>query len=80
MPEPVYFGGTADRSVSSVDIVQGIASRGRDAHVYPDRAACGERLVEIARPGDRIVIMGARDDTLSQFAAELLTKLGHGAT
>jgi UDP-N-acetylmuramate--alanine ligase len=80
MPEPVYFGGTTDRSVSSVDIVQGIASRGRDAHVYPDRARCGERLVEIARPGDRIVIMGARDDTLSQFAAELLTKLGHGAT
>ena len=80
MPEPVYFGGTTDRSVSSVDIVQGIASRGRDAHVYPDRARCGEKLVEIARPGDRIVMMGARDDTLSQFAAELLTKLGHGAT
>ena len=80
MPEPVYFGGTTDRSVSSVDIVQGIASRGRDAHVYPDRAQCGEKLVELARPGDRIVVMGARDDTLSQFAAELLTKLERGAT
>ena len=80
MPEPVYFGGTTDRSVSSVDIVQGIASKGRDAHVYPDRAQCGERLVEMARPGDRIVVTGARDDTLSQFAAELLTKLERGAT
>ena len=28
-----------------------------------------------AQPGDRIVIMGARDDTLSGFAADLLTRL-----
>ncbi|MGZ5936421.1 MAG: UDP-N-acetylmuramate--L-alanine ligase [Rhizomicrobium sp.] len=79
MPEPVYFGGTTDRSVSSIDIIKGVASHGRDAHVYADRAECGDRLVEIARPGDRIVVMGARDDTLSQFAAELLSRLGRGA-
>ena len=35
----------------------------------------GDRLADIARPGDRIVIMGARDDTLSSFARELLAKL-----
>jgi len=29
----------------------------------------------LARPGDRIVIMGARDDTLSAFAADLLEGL-----
>ena len=78
MPEPVYFGGTIDRSVSSIDIIKGVASHGRDAHVFADRAACGDRLVELARPGDRIVVMGARDDTLSQFAAELLSRLGRG--
>jgi len=32
--------------------------------------------LELARPGDRIVVMGARDDSLSFFAAELLDKLG----
>ncbi len=79
MPEPVYFGGTTDRSVSSIDIIKGVASHGRDAHVHADRAECGDRFVEIARPGDRIVVMGARDDTLSQFAAELLSRLGRGA-
>ena len=41
----------------------------------PDRAACGDELVALARPGDRIVIMGARDDTLSEFASELVTRL-----
>jgi UDP-N-acetylmuramate--alanine ligase len=41
----------------------------------PDRAACGERIAELAKPGDRIVIMGARDDTLTQFAKDLLARL-----
>ena len=31
--------------------------------------------LDLARAGDRIVIMGARDDTLSTFAAELLARL-----
>ncbi|HTP76177.1 MAG TPA: Mur ligase family protein [Rhizomicrobium sp.] len=75
MPEPVYYGGTTDRSVSSVDIVEGVATRGRDAHVCVDRAECGARLIALAKPGDRIVVMGARDDTLSQFAAGLVEKL-----
>jgi UDP-N-acetylmuramate--alanine ligase len=76
MPEPVYYGGTVDRSVSTKDITDGIAAKGRQAIALPDRAACGDKLVELARPGDRIVVMGARDDTLSQFAAEVLQRVG----
>jgi UDP-N-acetylmuramate--alanine ligase len=75
MPDPVYFGGTVDRSVGSGDIVEGVRAAGGQAEHIPDRAACGERLAALARPGDRIVIMGARDDTLSQFAADLLARL-----
>jgi UDP-N-acetylmuramate--alanine ligase len=79
MPEPVYFGGTVDRSVGSCDVVEPLAARGRRAEALPDRAACGERLIALARPGDRIVVMGARDDTLTQFAADLLAQLQAGA-
>ncbi len=75
MPEPVYFGGTVDRSVTSRDITGAIAARGRMAEALPDRPACGERLLQLARPGDRIVVMGARDDSLSTFAAALLARL-----
>jgi UDP-N-acetylmuramate--alanine ligase len=75
MPEPVYFGGTVDRSVGSRDIVEGVKARGRQAFALPDRTACGDKLLELARPGDRILVMGARDDTLSQFAGELLERL-----
>jgi UDP-N-acetylmuramate--alanine ligase len=76
MPEPVYFGGTVDRTVGSQQITAAIQARDRRAEALPDRPACGDRLVELARPGDRIVVMGARDDTLSQFAAEVLSRVG----
>ncbi len=72
MPEPVYFGGTADRSVGSRELICEIERRGRNAFAYPDRNACGDALVGMARRGDRIVIMGARDDSLSEFAREVL--------
>jgi UDP-N-acetylmuramate--alanine ligase len=75
MPEPVYYGGTVTRIVTSEDIVRGVGARRRAAFAYPDRAACGDKLLALARPGDRIVIMGARDDTLPEFAAELLRRL-----
>jgi UDP-N-acetylmuramate--alanine ligase len=75
MPEPVYFGGTVDRSVGSAEIVAGITAAGRTALALPDRAACGEELLKLAKPGDRIVVMGARDDTLSHFAAEILARV-----
>lgn len=76
MPEPVYFGGTVERSVSSVDIARGVQALGHSAFAFADRAACGEKLIELTKPGDRIVVMGARDDTLSQFAADLVARLG----
>lgn len=75
MPEPVYFGGTVERTVTSKDIVLDISQRGRQARAHADRDACGEQILRMARPGDRIVVMGARDDTLSLFAANLLDKL-----
>jgi UDP-N-acetylmuramate--alanine ligase len=75
MPEPVYYGGTTDKSVSSGDIVAGVRATGHAAHAFATRAECGDWLLKHARPGDRIVVMGARDDTLSQFAAELLAAL-----
>lgn len=75
MPEPVYYGGTTDRSVGSEDIAAGVRAEGRQAEALATRADCGDRIVEIAKPGDRVVVMGARDDSLSSFAAELLARL-----
>ena len=46
-----------------------VRARGGQAEHIAERAAIGEALLAEARDGDRIVIMGARDDTLSEFAA-----------
>jgi UDP-N-acetylmuramate--alanine ligase len=75
MPDPVYFGGTVERSVTSGDIVAALKAHGRRADTWPERAVCGDHVLRLAQPGDRIVVMGARDDTLADFAAELLARL-----
>jgi UDP-N-acetylmuramate--alanine ligase len=75
MCDPVYFGGTVDRSEGSERIVQLIEEDGGHAEYIPTREACGQHIVEIARAGDRVVVMGARDDTLTEFAKALLSKL-----
>jgi UDP-N-acetylmuramate--alanine ligase len=71
--DPAYFGGTVDRSVGADALV---AMIGPQAEHIPARAGCGDRLIELAQPGDRIIVMGARDDTLSLFAQELVARLG----
>ncbi len=73
--DPVYFGGTVDRSQGSERIVDLIRNTGGAAEHISSRADCARRIAEIARPGDRIAVMGARDDTLTTFAKDLLTDL-----
>ncbi|MGZ5794963.1 MAG: glutamate ligase domain-containing protein [Croceibacterium sp.] len=75
MCDPVYFGGTVDRSEGSERIVRMIEEAGGRAEYIPSREDCGKRIVELARPGDRVVVMGARDDTLTTFARGVLDKL-----
>jgi UDP-N-acetylmuramate--alanine ligase len=70
--DPVYFGGTVDKSIGSQSITDAVTAAGQNAEYIPAREDCGNRMVDLAVPGDRIVIMGARDDTLSAFAADIL--------
>jgi UDP-N-acetylmuramate--alanine ligase len=76
LPDPVYHGGTVDRSRGSEWLAEQILSEGANVEHVADRAAIGEKLLSEAREGDRIVIMGARDDTLAEFARELVRRLG----
>ncbi len=73
--DPVYFGGTVDRSEGSERIVNLIVGAGGKAEHIAAREDCGERIVALAQPGDRIVVMGARDDTLTEFAQSILARL-----
>jgi UDP-N-acetylmuramate--alanine ligase len=79
--DPVYFGGTVDRSAGSERIVDLIAATedGPAAEYIAAREDCASRIVALAAvPGatpPRIVVMGARDDTLTGFAADILARL-----
>jgi UDP-N-acetylmuramate--alanine ligase len=73
--DPVYYGGTTDRSIGSAAIIDGV---GPCAEHIPDREQCADRLAALAEPGDRIVVMGARDDTLTAFAEGVLARMSVG--
>ena len=76
LPDPVYQGGTVDRSRGSDWLAEAIVGAGGHAEHLQDRTAISERLLLEALPGDRIAILGARDDTLTEFAVELVRRLG----
>ncbi len=72
MPEAYYAGGTADRSVTAKHVVEWV---GPQAQWFEKRSQTAPVILSKARSGDRVVIMGARDDTLSDFAKEILDGL-----
>jgi UDP-N-acetylmuramate--alanine ligase len=76
LPDPVYQGGTVERTRGSDWLAEQLRAADRQAEHIPERAKIGEALLAEAKAGDRILIMGARDDTLIDFARELLEGLG----
>jgi UDP-N-acetylmuramate--alanine ligase len=72
MPEVYYAGGTVDRSVTAQHIINDLADGGVNAHWFETREECGTFIISNASSGDRVVIMGARDDTLHDFAKGVL--------
>ena len=75
MPEVYYAGGTVDRSVTAKDIIERAQVAGIDAHWFEKRADIKSFIQNNVRQSDKVLIMGARDDTLSEFAQEVLGAL-----
>lgn len=73
---PVYdAGGTADRSISSQDLADRIASRGHAASCPVSRDLVASEIAREAKPGDVVYSMGARDPDLPAFAKQILSAL-----
>jgi len=72
---PVYdAGGTADRSVHAGMLVDELRARGLEAGPAEfDRAPA--RVAADARPGDLVLVMGARDPALPELAERILASL-----
>jgi len=76
--EVFYAGGTATRDFSSADIVNEIVAAGARAEFAESRGALAARIAAIAAPGDLVLVMGARDPSLTEFARAILAELRSG--
>lgn len=73
-----YAGGTVVKDISSADLVDDLLEEGVEAHYFADRKECAKEMVRLAEPSDCILLMGARDPSLGEFALyvkELLENL-----
>ncbi|HEY8276016.1 MAG TPA: L,D-transpeptidase family protein [Methyloceanibacter sp.] len=77
--EIFYAGGTAKRDFSAADIVAEIAERGVNAEFAPSRDWLISRIADVAKAGDLVLVMGARDPSLTQFARNTLAALANNA-
>jgi len=75
LPDPVYQGGTVERTRGSDWLAEEVRQAGKQAEHIAERPKIGDAVAAKAKPGDRILIMGARDDTLIDFARELVERL-----
>jgi len=73
--EVFYAGGTAIRDISSADVVADLKGRGVQARFAPGREALVAELAAAAGPGDLVLVMGARDPSLTAFAQAILAAL-----
>jgi UDP-N-acetylmuramate--alanine ligase len=72
MTDPVYYGGTVNRTPVVHEILAGIGPRASHLAFRADLPAV---LAAEAREGDVVVIMGARDDTLPALAADVFAAI-----
>ncbi len=75
MPEIYYAGGTTEKKISSKDLINAIAAAGIDAHFVPNRREILDMVMRTVKPEGMIVIMGARDNSLTEYARVLLHHL-----
>ncbi|MBT4292417.1 Mur ligase, partial [bacterium] len=72
MPEIYYAGGTVTRDISSIDIIDQVT--GVDAR-FVERTDLPEVISKIAEPGDMVLMMGARDPSLTTLCETILEAL-----
>ncbi len=75
IPEVLYLGGTTTRDVTAHDFVRALQGENIDAAWFEKRDEIIPQILSEAKAGDRIIIMGARDDTLSDVARLILKSL-----
>jgi UDP-N-acetylmuramate--alanine ligase len=74
---PIYYaGGTAERNISSEDIISGLGPTAFGAHTVIDRNELLTELKADVRTGDCVLVMGARDPSLPALVRKIVEMFG----
>jgi UDP-N-acetylmuramate--alanine ligase len=69
---PIYYaGGTVKKDISSADLAGLVSERGVTSYAPQNREGLIALLKQRVRPGDVVILMGARDPTLSFLLQEI---------
>lgn len=75
MPEIYMRDPVADSDISGLDLVNFAQAHGANAKFMETKEQIRAYILKTARPGDRIIIMGARDNSLSDYCRSILKDL-----
>lgn len=76
MPEVYMLNPETDKGITAANIINDIKSFGfKNAYFLKTQSAVHDYIAQNAKAGDRVVIMGARDNTLPTFSRNLLKEL-----
>ena len=74
---PIFYqGGTVAKDISSKDLVDALKQKEKNAFYFENRADIPSFIATHAKSGDRVVVMGARDVTLTNLAQDILKAIG----
>ncbi len=79
MPEIYYAGGTTVKDISSKHLTDEISKKGKKAFFFAERKGIISKCAKLAQSGDIILVMGARDSSLSQFAKDIFEEIKNSA-
>lgn len=75
MSEIFYAGGTAQKDISAADLVDDVVKAGGKAYFVPDRNDFFEQVKTHLAPATILLLMGARDPSLEQYASIIWNKM-----
>ena len=76
MPEIFFVGGTVTKDISSADLIDYFKTiTTKEAYFVADKKEAEEKILSLVKPHDRVVIMGARDNSLTDLCQQILEKL-----
>lgn len=75
MSEIFYAGGTTTKNISANDLIEGIKAKGKKAYFVENRDHFFEAVKTHLQENSVLLLMGARDPSLSDFAGSVWEKL-----